>query len=126
MAQGITNKRTSIVLTALAAGFACFFAFGLSQASTASAQLPICQQYPDDDICIGPTDEAEDAGDQGPGAGGQNGDNNGSGDADGSLPFTGYPLSALVLLLVALLAAGLGVRAYIAVRDRLSGGRNAT
>jgi hypothetical protein len=65
----------------------------------------------------------------GPG-GGNGGDNpNGTGPASagntgnshhgGQLPFTGYPLTPLVLLLLLLLLAGIVVRATVAVRDRL-------
>ena len=37
----------------------------------------------------------------------------------GELPFTGYPLTPLLLLLLLLLAAGLAIRAYLAVRGRM-------
>ncbi len=43
----------------------------------------------------------------------------GDGTASGELPFTGYPMTPLLLLLLALLAAGLLLRAYLAVRTRL-------
>jgi hypothetical protein len=41
------------------------------------------------------------------------------GDSNSSLPFTGYPVSPLVLLLLGLLLAGLAARAVLAVRDHL-------
>jgi hypothetical protein len=44
-----------------------------------------------------------------------------SGGAGGSLPFTGYPLTPLILLLLLLLAGGLLIRSYLAVRDRVRG-----
>jgi|GraSoiStandDraft_49_1057285.scaffolds.fasta_scaffold247700_1 hypothetical protein len=39
--------------------------------------------------------------------------------ARGELPFTDYPLTPLILLLVVLLTAGLLFRAYVAVRNRI-------
>ncbi len=112
METSLRIKRAQAAVVVMALALAC--GFGLIQANTASAQLPaICEQYPDLDICIGPTDNAQDDGDFGPGAG-----NGGNGDSNGTLPFTGYPMNALMLLLVALLAAGLGTRGYVAVRER--------
>lgn len=77
-----------------------------------------CEKHPDNPRCtdeVGPS-----AGGGGPSAGG------GGGDASkGSLPFTGYPLSPLLLLLLLLLIGGLSIRAYLAARDRLRGARGA-
>jgi hypothetical protein len=39
--------------------------------------------------------------------------------AGGELPFTGYPLTPLVWLLLAVLVAGVCLRAHLAVRERL-------
>ena len=44
----------------------------------------------------------------------------GSASKAGELPFTGYPLTSPVLLLLLLLAAGIAARAYIAARGRLA------
>jgi len=87
-------------------------------AAPAGAQLPdICDQYPDNEVCDDPIDDGGPDG----GPGGDDGDDGGSGkgDGDGSLPFTGYPLTTLILLLLILLAAGLLARAAAAARDRL-------
>jgi hypothetical protein len=115
-----TGRHTFIVW-ALAFVFAG--AFALVSANDASAQLPsACDEY-DDPTCIGPVDEVDpddgtgnndDGGDQGPSG------IAGSGDGDGSLPFTGYPLTGLILLLLVLLAAGLAIRGGIAMRERLA------
>ena len=44
----------------------------------------------------------------------------------GELPFTGYPLTTLLLLMLLLLALGLAIRAGVAIHDRLGGrGREA-
>lgn len=94
---------------------------GLVAADQSQAQLPsICEQYPDRDICIGPVDDADENGNDAVDPTGA-GDGDGTGDADGSLPFTGYPLTGLILLLLALLLAGLTIRAGVAVRERFSG-----
>ena len=50
-------------------------------------------------------------------AGGNAGANDGAEAA--TLPFTGYPVTPLVVLLLILLAAGILVRSYVAVRHRL-------
>jgi hypothetical protein len=87
-------------------------------AAPASAQ-GICDQYPNSPGCG-----------QGPGGGGGENNNNDDdgdenvsptanlGDGDGSLPFTGYPVTPLVLLLLGLLAAGAATRGFVAARDR--------
>lgn len=87
----------------------------------AQAQQPaICEDYPDLPVCDegddgnNPDDEDDNDEDQGPTTGG-------GGDADGSLPFTGYPITDLLLLLAALLATGLAIRAYLAIRQRAGG-----
>ena len=118
MTQGLIENRTRLIFTAMAVLVACAFGFGLAQASTASAQLPaICEEYPNADVC----DDDPTGGDNlGPSAGGD-----GTGESGGSLPFTGYPLSALIIFLLALLVAGLALRAFLAARSRLAG-RDAT
>jgi len=91
--------------------------------SVAPAQS-ICEQYPNLPVCVEPDDgggdrDGDDDGDEdvaGAGAGASAG-----GDGDGELPFTGYPLTPLLLLLLALLLAGLTIRAYLAARERRAG-----
>ena len=95
------------------------FAFTFSSLTAqAGAQLPAaCEQYPDLPQCIdddGGGDDNGDGGDLGPGDGDGTGDLN----TAGSLPFTGYPMSAIVLLMLALLLAGIAIRAYTAARER--------
>lgn len=90
--------------------------------SLAEAGTPaICDDYPDLPIC----DEGPGGGGGGDDDGGPGGDDGGAGptaggdgDGDGSLPFTGYPITDLLLLLALLLVAGLAIRAYLAIRDR--------
>lgn len=128
---GISNTRSVVVGLALLV--ASMFLWAAFAPGTASAQLPdICEQYDDPEICIGAIDEADedDGGNTGPdgngfdpdgdGNGDGNGDRDGSGDADGELPFTGYPLTALILLLLVLLAIGLTIRSGTALRDKLA------
>ncbi len=94
-------------------------------AAPAQAQgLPaICEDYPDLDVCIGPIEDGVIDGDDDVGPGGdEGGAGNGSGDGDGALPFTGYPLTGLILLLLILLAAGLTLRGGTALRERFSRG----
>lgn len=102
-------------------------ALGLVAAAPASAQgglpaicdeypnLPECQplpQPPDDD----PRPDADD--DEGPSAG--VGATGGGGSGDGKLPFTGYPVTGLVLLLLGLLTLGLMIRGAVALRERFA------
>jgi hypothetical protein len=101
---------------------------GLLLLASAPAQAqglpPICEDYPDLEICEdddddgGQDDDDDDVGPGGTGSGGAGGD--GDGDGNGSLPFTGYPLTGLILLLLILLAAGLALRAGGALRERFS------
>lgn len=82
----------------------------LALAAPAQAQLPsICTEYPDHPSCeIAPEGfNVPPAGDLGPeGLGG--GDNLGNG--DGTLPFTGYPVSPLILFAILLLMLGIAAR----------------
>lgn len=95
-------------------------AFALFAASPANAQDP-CEQYPNSEDCqggIGPEpgggdDDGNLPGGEDTGAGTGN-----LGDGDGALPFTGYPLTPLVMLLMILLGLGLMARAYVFARER--------
>jgi hypothetical protein len=83
------------------------------------AQTPaICDQYPNLPQCEeDEDDEDEDEdNDDGPGAGAGNGPT--TPDSAGALPFTGYPLTALILFMLVLLAVGLATRAYLSARAR--------
>lgn len=113
------NPIRSVVLLGLLAMVSVMI--GLAFAGPASAQLPAgCSEY-DGDICNEPIDDGDEDGDIAPSGGdGGNGDGNGSGDADGNLPFTGYPLTGLILLLLALLAVGLVIRSGTALRDKFA------
>lgn len=92
---------------------------------SASAQSAFCQQYPNDPSCIGPIDD-DDQDDEDdvvvldpvPGGAGDGA----SGASSGELPFTGYPMTPLLLLLLALLATGLAIRGYLAARKRIQAG----
>jgi hypothetical protein len=113
----MTFPNSHPVLRLLGAGLLVALVLAIA-AAPASAQ-GICDQYPNSPGCG-----------QGPGGGGgnNNDDENGNdenvsptanlGDGDGNLPFTGYPVTPLVLLLLALLATGLATRGYAAVRER--------
>jgi hypothetical protein len=124
-----TTRRTNFRLIALAIALigalvAILFAISPVSVETASAQAQGAGgQYPDGDVGPGGGSggdsgllpEVEGGGNPPGGDGGPsaNGD-----DGGGNLPFTGYPLSTLVLLLLILLAAGLLLRGSIAIRDR--------
>jgi hypothetical protein len=117
MLDSISLRRMAIgAIVAALLGAVLSFAW----AAPASAQQPaICQQYPQLPICVGPggggDEDDDDDGD--PGAFTAGGASAG-GDGDGNLPFTGFPITDLILLLVALLLAGLGIRAAQALRQR--------
>ena len=126
--QGIKGTAGLLVLLAVLA--ACALA-----PASASALPAICDQYPDLPVC------AESTGGGGDGSGDDVGSASASGNPDspfgsnttggdgsaggtgagGELPFTGYPLTTLLLLMLLLLAIGLTIRAGVAIHDRLRG-----
>jgi hypothetical protein len=120
-----TNRHLLIALAALLLTLAATFAFSAATADRASAQVPaICDEYPGLPQCEQGSGGGGGGGGANPTSGaGQNGIPGGGGatadDTGGTLPFTGYPLTPLLLLLLVLLAAGLTIRAYLAIRDRL-------
>lgn len=89
-------------------------------AATASAQDPdICEQYPNLPQCTEPDDDGGDDDQAGAGAGGGGGGVPGANAGlGGELPFTGYPLSPLLLACLALLAAGVALRTGMAIQER--------
>jgi hypothetical protein len=104
--------------------------FGTPTASSASA---VCDQYPDLPQCTMPAtgsggDSAgEPGGDDaatGASAGIPGGSGPGGGSAEpgkaGELPFTGYPVSPLAAVILALLGAGIAIRSYLALRHRFA------
>jgi hypothetical protein len=111
-----------IALATLLLTLAATFAFSAATADPASAQVPaICDEYPGLPGCQEP---AAGGGGDSPGGedgGGVNATPGGgpTGDTAGTLPFTGYPLTPLLLLLLLLLVTGLTIRAYLAIRDRV-------
>jgi hypothetical protein len=126
MSVTIQRDRTKgFLLIALALlTLAAALAFGAATADRASAQFQpdICSQYPGVPQC---QESAGGGGGSGPGGGsaaipggGESGSASNVG-TKGTLPFTGYPINALILLLLVLLASGLTIRAYVAIRDRL-------
>ncbi len=118
----LTSRRFLGPVAAAIALLAATFVLAIP-GSAAAGQPAICAQYPDLPQC-----EEDDAG-----GGGNENENDGDGDGDdpvgggggtgnadgGDLPFTGYPLTPLLALLLALLVAGMAIRAYLIVRDRL-------
>jgi hypothetical protein len=113
------------LVSALLAAVCALILFGPSTASASSAA--VCDQYPDLPQC-----QSAGGGGGGGGTSPSGGDGGGGGvpgSADtatgsaataGELPFTGYPLTPLVLFLVILVTGGLTIRAYVAARDRLA------
>jgi hypothetical protein len=106
----------------LLVGFALVFAFGLT-AAPASAQSAACGQYSECGGDVGPTGGAGDD-DSGSEAlvnlgGDGSGPTGNLGDGDGSLPFTGYPMTPLILFVLALLATGLAMRGFVTIRERI-------
>ncbi|MDQ3730100.1 MAG: hypothetical protein M3355_11005 [Actinomycetota bacterium] len=123
----INHLRLTIALAA-ATLLAALAWVAVAQPGTAHAQLPgICDQYPDRPECQDDDDDGDegdgpdDDGGEGPTAGaGGDGPSADAGAGSGELPFTGYPLSPLLLLLLLLLTVGLAIRAYLAIRQKLS------
>jgi hypothetical protein len=109
--------RTSIVVAFAAALLASLWLIQMAPAPALAQAPAICDQYPNLPQCEEDEgDEDEDDENQGPGAG--SGDGPSAPDAAGALPFTGYPLTALILFMLALLAVGVATRAYLALRTR--------
>ncbi len=115
----------------LFAALAAIVALAVVPAIASAQDLPpICDEYPELPVCSedggGDIDDPADDDTSGdiddetgaalPGSGGDG----------GSLPFTGYPLTPLLLLLLILLATGLAIRAWIAYRDRRLASASAT
>ena len=121
-----TSFRPLVIATALLFALtAILFMASAAASDTAFAQQGAGTQYPDGDVGPGgggggDSDLLPDGGEcENPPCDGGAGPSAGAGDdGGGNLPFTGYPLSTLILILAALLIAGLAVRSYIAVRDR--------
>jgi len=140
------------VLVAMTGMVAVLLAF----AAPASALPAICDEYPDLPVCSESTGGGGDGsgddvgsaeasggpdipvgsdttgGDNGSGAdtgstgSGSSASSAGGTGSGGELPFTGYPLTTLLLLMLLLLALGLAIRAGVAIHDRLGGrGREA-
>jgi hypothetical protein len=91
----------------------------LALAPTAGAQSAAADQY----IELGPLgifvegnvgiQPAAGAGNEGNGAEGANA-------GGGTLPFTGYPLTTLILILLAMIATGVAIRLGLSAKDRLA------
>lgn len=96
---------------------ACFLLIPTGSAFAQGDGLPaICDEYPNLPECQPlPEPPDEEPTDEGPSANNNGGDR----DGDGNLPFTGYPLNGLILLLLVLVASGIAIRAGIAARERL-------
>jgi len=102
--------------------------FALVTAGTASAQdMPaICDEYPNNPECdVRPEPPDEDPDPNELPSANVGGSGGGNGDGDGALPFTGYPLTGLILLLLILLATGLVIRGGTALRERFARGASA-
>jgi hypothetical protein len=133
MGEGVTAAWTRSRVLFAFSGLIATLALSALAAPSASAQGPgseFCDEYPSAPGCeTGPTGDTGDAGETGDaGTSGMPdaGPTAGIGAPGGSeLPFTGYPLTALILLLLILLLLGLAIRAYLAVRDRIVSDRAA-
>jgi hypothetical protein len=117
-----TVARTSEIRKFRIGAFALGFMVALAIVASppASAGTPaFCQQYSNSPECRGDVGPAGGSGNETPdnAGNGPTADSDGS-DSGGSLPFTGYPLTPLLLLFVALLAAGLALRTATALRNR--------
>jgi hypothetical protein len=123
----------------------------IGPSSVFATSSAVCEQYPDLPQCESPAGSGGGSGSPSPDAGGTGGGtghptdtaaNPGAGDPAmgsaaipgigdaatgsaqkvGELPFTGYPLTPLVLFLLLALAVGLAARAYFAARGRVGSG----
>ena len=116
MSKSTISRLPAFAITAI--GILVVALLALTPAAQAQNLPAICAQYPDLPQCL-------------PGGGGGGGDGNndpggdgaglgpgGDGNLGSELPFTGYPLTPLILLLLALLATGIAVRTYLWLRQR--------
>lgn len=113
-----TRLHTPLLFAVLALLGAC--ALLLVAAAPAGAQSSaFCQQYPNDPTCVdditGGGDPDND--DVGADTGGGNSPI-GAGNATSQLPFTGFPLTPALLLMLLLLAAGIALRTAVWLRER--------
>lgn len=126
MTESLRISPGRIAVTVVLATLATLAALAATQASPAGAQFAaICQQYPTLPECqeqgadliagIEPGAPTGEPGVTGIPVGGPTAAVGGV----GKLPFTGYPLTPLLLLLLILVLAGLTIRAYLAIRERL-------
>ena len=123
--QSLDIRKIALVAT-LSAITAVFALLALSPSAEAQGLPAICDEYPELPQCdVEPQPPVDhppgDHHDRGHGDFRDFGDGDGSADsgAKGELPFTGYPLTSLILLILALLVIGLTIRAYVAARQRM-------
>jgi hypothetical protein len=128
--ENVSASRRSVIVLALVAALLL-----LAAPHASAAGSIVCEQYPDLPQCTVTAGGGDGAGADAPGAPGaaQAGGSvpvsaaiPGAGSATGEpgkageLPFTGYPLSPLAAAVLLLLTAGIAIRAYLAMRRRLS------
>lgn len=114
MARVEGNRRKWAIAGLVLGALATVVAISMTAPSAASAQgLPsICDEYPNLPVCD-PEPPVPPGGEEGgPTAEDQGVDK-------GELPFTGYPMTPLLLLLLLLLLLGVAIRAYLEMRDRV-------
>jgi hypothetical protein len=130
--EALHSSRLRLAVLAIAAvgalaGLLMLVQASSSTVSTAHAGAVDCQYFPNDPSCNNPNPQCPDPSLDCPGEGtnpnvNQGAQPNGGAGEGGELPFTGYPVTPLILLLLMLLAAGLMIRTYLAARDRLHAG----
>jgi hypothetical protein len=124
----IKRSRPSNRLFLLAALAVFGLALVSAQPATAQGLPPICEDYPDLPQCELP-DEVDVIDNEGGAIGGGHGDGDGdgagagTGDSNGNLPFTGYPMTPLLMLVTILVGSALAIRCYLAIRKRLAADR---
>lgn len=137
MLEGVNRNRRGALILAIAAGVIGAWMLSAVTAERAFAQGPgseFCEEYPDIPGCAptpepapppeeqaDPVEEEETAAPPAAPAAAPTA----VVDTGDELPFTGYPLTALILLLLALLLLGFAIRAYLAIRDRVARNQSA-
>ena len=131
MLQGVELDRKRAVIVAIIAGVIAIWTLSGVVAEDASAQGPgseFCEEYPDIPGCAAdpvptatePAEPAEPAEPPAAPPATTAAAPTVEVDTGDELPFTGYPLTALILLLLILLLVGLAIRAYLAIRERVA------